>query len=102
MIFLGIDLGASALKAVLVRQDGEMLAHAAMPIRTQHDQAGWSEQNPQDWLTALEKAMAALWRDNTITAADIDAICVTAGRQHILGFWAMKPAISRAASDYVE
>ncbi len=110
MIFLGIDLGASALKAVLVRQDGEMLAHAAMPIRTLHDQAGWSEQNPQDWLTALEKAMAALWRDNTITAADIDAICVTAGAHiGVLGdetHTPVRPAImwsdQRAASEIAE
>ena len=110
MIFLGIDLGASALKTVLVRQDGEMLAHAAMPITTQHDQAGWSEQNPQDWLTALENALAALWQDNTMTPAQIDAICLTAGAHiGVLGdenHTPVRPAImwsdQRAASEIAE
>lgn len=79
MIFLGIDLGASALKLTAVQQDGKVLASARQPIETLHPQAGFSEQNPSDWLDALQKALVQLWETSPLSPEDIAAISVTAG-----------------------
>jgi xylulokinase len=70
MTFLGIDLGTSALKAVLVDDAQRILADATIPLRTSVPHPGWSEQNPEDWWRALEAATTSLrgaspeaWRD---------------------------------------
>jgi xylulokinase len=60
MPVLGIDLGTSALKAVLVDEDQTVLAEAAHPVRTSAPFAGWSEQDPNDWWRALEVVLARL------------------------------------------
>lgn len=60
MVFLGIDLGTSALKAVLVDQAQTVLAQAARPVTTATPRAGWSEQDPDDWWRALRSALAEL------------------------------------------
>ncbi|HEX9905006.1 MAG TPA: xylulokinase, partial [Propylenella sp.] len=58
--FLGIDLGTSGLKAVLVDETQTVLAEAAVGLRTSHPQPGWSEQNPAEWWRALEAALSQL------------------------------------------
>ena len=60
MTFLGIDLGTSALKAVLVDEAQAILAEAAVPLATHSPRPGWFEQNPEDWWQALEQALAEL------------------------------------------
>jgi xylulokinase len=57
---IGIDIGTSEVKAVLVDEAHAVLgtAHAALPIS--RPQALWSEQNPEDWWTATLAALAEL------------------------------------------
>ncbi len=57
MNFLGIDIGTSAVKAVLVDERESALAEAATPLATSRPQPGWSEQNPEDWWRASERAV---------------------------------------------
>ena len=63
MTYLGVDLGTSALKAVLVDDAQAVLAEAAVPLRTSAPRPGWSEQNPEDWWGALQQAVARLRAD---------------------------------------
>ena len=51
--FIGADLGTSALKLILVDSDGKIIntVSKSYPINFPHP--GWSEQNPEDWRTAL-------------------------------------------------
>ena len=60
MTFLGIDLGTSALKAVLVDDSQVVLAASSIPLQTSTPHPGWSEQDPRDWRRALDAAIAAL------------------------------------------
>jgi xylulokinase len=60
MFVLGIDLGTSALKAVLVDERQAIVAEAAVPLRTHNPRPGWSEQDPEDWWAALLQAMQSL------------------------------------------
>lgn len=51
-ISLGIDLGTSELKAVLLDESGTVLAHTGVRLAISRPQAGWSEQDPEDWWQA--------------------------------------------------
>ena len=56
---LGVDLGTTALKAVL--SDGNrVIAAASAPIATRRPRPLWSEQAPADWWAALVKACGML------------------------------------------
>ncbi len=60
MILLGLDIGTSAVKAVLVDGSETVLATASAPLTTTHPQPGWSEQAPRDWWRAVETVVATL------------------------------------------
>jgi xylulokinase len=49
---IGIDLGTSGIKAVLMEDAASVLAEAAEPIAVSIPQVGWSEQDPDLWVGA--------------------------------------------------
>ncbi|THD85427.1 xylulokinase [Aliigemmobacter aestuarii] len=53
-MFIGLDLGTSGLKAVLVDDSQRVLAEATAPLQVSRPQTGWSEQSPADWIAAAE------------------------------------------------
>jgi xylulokinase len=59
-MFLGIDLGTSSIKVVLLDHNEKLLDSISVPLTVQHPQPGFSEQNPQAWWQALEQAMYQL------------------------------------------
>ena len=59
-IALGIDLGTSELKAVLLDEGGTVLAHAGVRLDISRPQAGWSEQDPESWWQACLAALHQL------------------------------------------
>nr|WP_321986068.1 xylulokinase [uncultured Lichenicoccus sp.] len=59
-VFLGIDLGTSAVKALLTDMDQAVLATAALPLATSRPHPDWSEQAPQDWWQAVCMVVASL------------------------------------------
>ncbi len=60
MSYLGIDLGTSGLRALLTDDGGAPLASAERHYEVAHPHAGWSEQDPADWIAALEGAVDEL------------------------------------------
>ena len=79
---IGLDLGTSGVKAVLLSAAGLLLAEAVVPLEVQRPQPLWSEQHPADWLAAVDKAMRSL-RDAAGPAhwAQVAALGV-AGQMH--------------------
>lgn len=59
-MFLGIDLGTSGVKAVLLDDRHDLVAMADAPLQVSYPQPLWSEQDPQDWWYALEAAVLQL------------------------------------------
>jgi len=57
---IGLDLGTSGIKAVLLSAGGTLLGEANAPLTVQRPQPLWSEQNPADWLQAADAAMRSL------------------------------------------
>lgn len=59
-MYLGIDLGTSSVKAVLVDAQERVVAHASAPLEVSRPRPLWSEQSPSDWWSALCAAIARL------------------------------------------
>ncbi len=59
-VSLGIDLGTSELKAILMDTDGAVLASAGVRLSVVRRHSGWSEQAPEDWWQACLQALAQL------------------------------------------
>ncbi|WP_339113009.1 xylulokinase [Thioclava sp. GXIMD2076] len=59
-MYLGIDLGTSGLRALLIDGQGRSLGAAEAHYKAVHPHAGWSEQDPAEWIAALDKAVATL------------------------------------------
>lgn len=59
-MFLGIDLGTSALKAVVVDEQQQVRATAEAPLSVNQPYPNWVEQDPADWERALVKVCADL------------------------------------------
>lgn len=78
-MYLGLDLGTSGLKAVLIDEDQRLLAEATAPLTVQRPQGGWSEQNPAEWLAAAETVMTALAAQHSLN--DVKGIGLS-GQMH--------------------
>ncbi len=62
-MYLGIDLGTSSVKVVVMATDGDVVAEAAESLEVSRPSPKWSEQNPADWWTATERAVGRLPAD---------------------------------------
>ena len=58
--FLGLDIGTSSVKALLVDFEQRVLAEASIPLSVSRPHPLWSEQNPFDWVEGVEAAVAAI------------------------------------------
>jgi xylulokinase len=59
-MYLGIDIGTSAVKAVLMDETGAVVETASAPLCLSRPHALWSEQDPADWWAATNSAVIAL------------------------------------------
>ncbi|MDR1140498.1 MAG: hypothetical protein LBL62_02320 [Planctomycetaceae bacterium] len=80
--FLGIDLGTSSLKIVLINRLGDILVRVKAGYPTYSPQNGWAQQNPEDWSKALQTAMQSLWERTEIIPEQIRCISFC-GAAHI-------------------
>ena len=62
MYFIGLDLGTSALKLLLMEEGGQILNIVTKEYPLEFPQPGWSQQNPDDWLRAVLSGVAELLR----------------------------------------
>jgi xylulokinase len=80
--FLGMDVGTGGTRAVLINDQGQVVASAASehaPFRSPHP--GWAEQDPEDWWRAAQAAIREVLATSALTASDIGAIGLT-GQMH--------------------
>jgi xylulokinase len=57
---IGIDLGTSSIKALLVDDAQRIVAEASVPLTVQRPHPLWSEQSPAEWKQACGQAIATL------------------------------------------
>ena len=63
MLYIGVDLGTSAVKLLLMNEKGEIknVISREYPLFFPHP--GWSEQNPEDWKKAVLEGIPELLKD---------------------------------------
>lgn len=80
-MFIGIDLGTSSLKTILMREDGKILTQAASSYPIHSPKVGWAEQDPQDWVEAACSTLQEVIHRSPIAPAEIKAISFS-GQMH--------------------
>lgn len=70
-VVLGLDLGTSGVKAVLVGEDGRILARADRGYPVDSPQPGWAETDPARWEAAAREAVAEV-----LSAVDAEVVAV--------------------------
>ena len=60
MQYVGIDLGTSSVKLLLMQNDGTVLSSVSKEYPVSYPKPGWSEQNPEDWLRRTLAGLAEL------------------------------------------
>ncbi len=80
-MFLGIDLGTSEVKLLLMAADGHAVAQASAPLTVQRPQPLWAEQDPAAWWQATQAAVAQLRAEAAGAWAQVQAIGLS-GQMH--------------------
>jgi len=80
-MYLGLDLGTSGLKAMLIDENQKVIASADAPLTVQRLHHGWSEQNPADWISACEVAVGRLQERHPAELAAVKGIGLS-GHMH--------------------
>ena len=60
MLFIGIDLGTSAVKLLLVDEKGTVVRSVSKSYPLRFPQPGWAEQDPADWWKAVQHGILQL------------------------------------------
>lgn len=63
MLYIGIDLGTSSVKLLLTDEKGAILKTVSREYPLFFPRAGWSEQNPEDWLRETVAGIRELTAD---------------------------------------
>ena len=80
-MYLGLDLGTSGLRGLLVQADGDAVGSAAADYAVARPNPGWSEQNPYDWITACNSVVNQLRHEYSAEFSKLTGIGV-AGHMH--------------------
>lgn len=59
-MYIGLDLGTSSLKAILIDEGQRIQAEYSVPLTVQRPRDGWSEQDPASWVMAAIDALGAM------------------------------------------
>jgi xylulokinase len=81
MAYLGLDLGTTGVRALLIDRAGAVLGSATAEHPLSSPAPGWMEQDPEHWWTSTRMAIQAVLRRTGIDASGVLAIAVS-GQMH--------------------
>jgi xylulokinase len=113
MPLMGIDVGTSGTKALILGDDGRLLAHASAPTPLLTPKPLWTEQDPEHWWAAVGQASRLALANATLRPTDIRAVglsgqmhgSVFLDRQGLDGGPALRPALlwnDQRTADFLE
>lgn len=79
--FLGIDIGTSGTKTLVIDEQGQILAEASANYPLHIPKPLWTEQNPDDWWTATVKTIREVMKKTKLPPAEVKAIGLS-GQMH--------------------
>ncbi|MDO5331970.1 MAG: FGGY family carbohydrate kinase, partial [Bacillota bacterium] len=63
MYYIGVDLGTSAVKLIMMEKDGTIVSSVSKEYPLYFPNPGWSEQKPEDWKKAVLEGLKELVKD---------------------------------------
>ena len=78
---IGVDIGTSGTKSLLIDPDGNILAEASASYDVLMPKPMWTEQDPEDWWNATVKTIRAVVKKAKAKPADVKAIGLS-GQMH--------------------
>jgi xylulokinase len=79
--FLGIDIGTSGTKTLLIDESGKVIAEANASYPLHQPKPGWTEQDPEDWWNATVKTVRAVMKQSGLKPEAVKAIGLS-GQMH--------------------
>lgn len=79
--FLGIDTSTTSSKALLIDEEGKVVAVASSPHTLQTPKPLWSEQDPREWWGAVSESIRQVLTETGVGAEQIAAVGLT-GQMH--------------------
>ena len=78
---LGIDIGTSGTKTLIMDETGNVLASNTSEYPLSQPQNGWAEQDPEDWWNAVKITCKKVMADSGISKSDVAGIGLS-GQMH--------------------
>ncbi|MEG0264075.1 MAG: xylulokinase [Citrobacter sp.] len=78
-MYIGIDLGTSGVKAILLNEQGDVVASQTEKLTVSRPHPLWSEQDPEQWWLATDRAVKALAQQHSLR--EVKALGI-AGQMH--------------------
>lgn len=76
-VFVGVDLGTTGAKAVLVDSRGRILAESSSSYGVSTPHPLWAEQWPEVWVHGMAEAMDSLLAKSSVEPSDVAAMAVS-------------------------
>lgn len=80
-MYLGIDLGTSSVKTILMDANQQVLASASVELTVQRPHDGWSEQDPESWWLATCQTLDQLSSENRVAFSQVRGVGLS-GQMH--------------------
>jgi len=81
---MGVDLGTSSVKVIIMDEDGKILAQASEKYLILTPSPGWAEQDPDRWWLAAKSAIRRALQSSNLDRAEVKAIGFS-GQMHGTG-----------------
>ena len=94
--YLGIDIGTSGTKSLLIDESGKVLAEATANYLLSTPKPLWTEQNPEDWWPATKQTIKGVLKKAKVKGSEVRAIGLS-GQMHGSVFLNAKGNVIRPA-----
>ena len=81
MLYIGVDLGTSAVKLLLMEGSGKIVNIVSREYPLYFPHPGWSEQKPEDWRDAVLATLKAVVEESGVSGEDVKGIGIS-GQMH--------------------
>lgn len=95
-LLIGLDIGTSAVKGIMITDEGEIAGRADSSNSVSNPRAGWSEQNPEDWWESTVEVLRELGEQSENMAAELAGLSFS-GQMHSSVFLDAEDKVIRPA-----
>jgi len=80
-LFLGLDISTTGAKALLIKENGDVVSSATAPLTLSTPYPLWSEQDPRDWWIGISRSIRQALVQAGVSGSAVTAIGLT-GQMH--------------------